>query len=229
MFSDEFTGGSLDTSKWTARDEERGQHSDGTRWWYKPENLRLIPDEGGNLAMDLSQLGTGQYGGARIDSAGKFEYTHGTLEARVHTPAETNGHLAAVWLQSDNMGNVDGSARDGAEIDITETAHQADTYPATIHWDGYGDEHQSSSETVSAPGLHSTWYHTYGLEWTPTELRFLYDGNVVRTVTDPNLISQVNEYPILSHEILEFADGVVQDAPLDSSSTVYVDYIRIWQ
>lgn len=35
--------------------------------------------------------------------------------------------------------------------------------------------------------------------------------------------------PILSHEVLQFADGSVTNAPLDSSSTVYVDHIRVWQ
>jgi hypothetical protein len=35
VFSDEFTGTSRDTSKWTARDQERTESSraDGIRWW----------------------------------------------------------------------------------------------------------------------------------------------------------------------------------------------------
>ncbi|MEU3305112.1 MULTISPECIES: glycoside hydrolase family 16 protein [unclassified Streptomyces] len=232
VFSDEFTGTSLDTSKWTARDQERTESSrtDGIRWWYKPANVRVITSDGGNLALDLTRLADRQYAGGRVDSQGKFDYTHGTLEARVHTPYATNGHLAAVWLQaSGGHGSTPGTAADGAEYDITETADQADTYPVTIHYDGYAAEHKQSSATVSAPGLHSSWYHTYGMSWTPTRIQFTYDGAVVRTVTDPKLISLVREFPILSHEVLQFADGSVTNAPLDSSSTVYVDHIRVWQ
>ncbi|MET7542259.1 hypothetical protein [Streptomyces sp. NPDC005507] len=56
-----------------------------------------------------------------------------------------------------------------------------------------------------------------------------YDGTVVRTITDPNLISQVREFPIVSHEVIPYAQGNVADAPLDYTSTMYVDYIRVWQ
>lgn len=232
VFSDEFTAPALDTSKWTARDQERTESSrtDGNRWWYRPGNVRVIPDNGGNLAIDLTELADKQYAGGRVDSQGTFDYAHGTLEARVHTPYATDGHLAAVWLQaSAGHGSVLGTAADGAEYDIVETADQADTYPVTVHYDGYDADHKSSSAVVGAPGLHSSWYHTYGMSWTPSRIQFSYDGTVVRTLTDPKLISLVREFPILSHECLQFADGRLADAPLDSDSTMYVDYIRVWQ
>ncbi|MEU9861248.1 glycoside hydrolase family 16 protein [Streptomyces sp. NPDC047971] len=232
VFSDEFLGPALDTSKWTARDQERTEstRTDGIRWWYKPGNVRVITDNGGNLAIDLTKLADNQYAGGRVDSQNRFDYTHGTLEVRFHTPQATHGHLAAVWLQaSGGHGSTPGTAADGAEYDIVETADQADTYPVTVHYDGYAAEHKQSSTTVSAPGLHSVWYHTVGMSWTATQIRFTYDGTVVRTITDPKLISLVREFPILSHEVLQFADGAVENAPLDFNSTVYVDYIRVWQ
>lgn len=226
VWSDEFNGTTVDMSKWSIRDQNRGSHS-GITWWYKASNVRT--DGNGALAIDLSKIDATTYGGGRIDSQGKYEFTHGSIEVRMHAPYQTNGHLAAFWLQSPATGHVDGSARDGAEIDIVETSHQADNFPVTVHYDGYGADHQMSSVNVSAPGLHSAWYHTYTLEWTPTALKFFYDGTQVRTITDPNLISQVQEFPILSHEILAGADGSVANAPLDFNSTVYVDYVRVWQ
>ncbi|MCQ4210169.1 glycoside hydrolase family 16 protein [Streptomyces longispororuber] len=232
VFSDEFDGTTVSTARWTARDQERSGAAGTDRWWYKPANVRT--DGNGALAIDVKQLAEGQYSGGRIDSQGKFDYTYGTIEARVHTPALTNGHLAAVWLQADAGltpgGAVDGTARDGAEMDITETNYQADKYSVTLHYDGYGADHKSSGTVADAPGLHSTWYHTFGLSWTPTQLQFLYDGTVVRTVTDPQLISQVKEFPILSHEVLDnWADGSVHDETFDWHSTMYVDYVRVWQ
>ncbi|MFF1357845.1 hypothetical protein [Streptomyces sp. NPDC058297] len=53
---------------------------------------------------------------------------------------------------------------------------------------------------------------------------------MVRTETDPKLISQVMEFPILSHEVLDnWADGSIHDETYEWTSNMYVDYIRIWQ
>jgi hypothetical protein len=58
---------------------------------------------------------------------------------------------------------------------------------------------------------------------------FSYDGSVVRTITDPKLISQVREFPIASNEIIAYAQSDIRNAPRDWTSTVFVDYIRVWQ
>ncbi|WP_329126103.1 glycoside hydrolase family 16 protein [Streptomyces sp. NBC_01465] len=230
VFSDEFTGSALDTAKWNVRDQERTEtdRTDGIRWWYKPANVRVLPTNGGNLAIDLRKLADGQYAGGRVDTDTIFDYTHGTIEVNVHVPP-TQGHLGAVWLQTHSFGSTLGTAADGAEIDLLESAYADGRYAITIHYDGYGADHKQSAQVVSAPGLHSTYRHTIGLNWTASKMEFTYDGTVVRTVTDPTLISQVAEYPILSHEVLQWAQGDVTQAPLDYNSTMYVDYIRVWQ
>ncbi|MFD3479186.1 family 16 glycosylhydrolase [Streptomyces sp. NPDC058695] len=224
VFSDEFTGTGVDTNKWNILDVDRGAY------WYKASNVRVTNSA---LAIDISNVGDGTYGGGRIDSQGQFDFAFGTIEYSIHIPP-TQGHLAAAWLQASNGvtpgGVVDGTARDGAEIDIMETFSTGNQYGVTVHWDGYGADHQQSGATVSAPGLHdTTWYHTVTLDWTSTRMTFSYDGTVVRTVTDPNLISQVREFPIASHEVIPYAQGNIADAPLDYTSTMYVDYIRVWQ
>lgn len=225
VFSDEFNGDAVDTSKWTLGDGERTPHS-GIRWWYKPENVGT--DGKGALAIKISQLGNNQFAGGSIASEGKFDFTHGTIEWRMHVPKPV-GHLGAAWVMPTEEGSEIGTGADGAEIDVLENAYNAAKYPATIHYDGYGEDHQSSSAEVSAPGLYGEWYHTYGLEWSPDKLTFLYDGKPVREVTDPKLISQVASYPLVSHEILQFAEGDIHNAPFDETSNVYADYIRVWQ
>jgi beta-glucanase (GH16 family) len=230
VFSDEFTGTAVDTGKWNILDVDRGTQSNGIDYWYKASNVRVT---NGALAIDISNLGPSSYGGGRIDTQGKFGLTFGTIEYSIHIPP-TQGHLAAAWLQAVNGltpgGVVDGTARDGAEIDILESFSASDQYGVTIHWDGYGADHQSSNVVATAPGLHDgTWYHTFTTSWTSTQLTFSYDGTVVRTITDPKLISQVSEFAIASHEIIPYAQGNIADAPLDFTSTMYVDYVRIWQ
>ncbi|WP_157355979.1 glycoside hydrolase family 16 protein, partial [Saccharopolyspora erythraea] len=98
----------------------------------------------------------------------------------------------------------------------------------TLHYDGYGEHHQSSSETVRAPGPHGTWYHTFGLERSESSLRFRYDGQVVGEVTDPKLISRVAESRSLAR-VPRVRRRRLTNAPLDHTSTMYVDYVRVWQ
>jgi beta-glucanase (GH16 family) len=232
VFSDEFDGTDIDPAKWTKRNWQRTGAVYPDTWSFDPANVTT--DGRGALAIHLRNPAPNEYTSGLIDSQGKFDYTFGTLEARVHIPP-TNGHLAAVWILPTNGlapgGVVDGTARDGAEMDILESNYQADKYTTTLHWDAFdGPNHQQSSAVAQTPTLHSTWYHTVGLNWTPTKLEFTYDGTIVRTVTDPAKISQVKEYPLLSHEILDqWADGSIHDEVFNWTSSMYVDYIRIWQ
>ena len=225
VFSDEFNGTAVDTNKWVARSWARGGAVAPDTWSYSPAN---VSEHGGSLELAIGNPAESTYTGAEIDTAGKFGFAFGTLEARVHMPP-TTGHLGAVWLNTNTIHRVDGTARDGAEIDVVETNYQGDRYSATIHWDGYGADHQQSAAIAQAPALHSGW-HVFGLNWTPSKLEFTYDGTVVRTVTDPALISQVSEYALLSHEVLDaWADGSIHDETFGPSSSMYVDYIRVWQ
>ncbi|WP_328727173.1 glycoside hydrolase family 16 protein [Streptomyces sp. NBC_00259] len=231
VFSDEFYGAALDTSKWTAKDEER---SDGSyfRDWWKPANVRVNPNpqqiNGGNLWINLSQLATDQYATGEIESRGKFDHTYGTVEWRAQMPP-TEDHFGALWRQPTNgISTVDGTARDGGEYDVVESYYQGDRYANTIHYDGYGADHKVPTATINAPNLH-TGYHTYAMEWTPTSIKYRYDGGVIRTITDPNLISQVPQFPVISHEAGAWVDGAIANAPMDWRSNMYVDYIRIWQ
>jgi len=229
VFSDEFGSSELDTTKWTARDQNRGKGNNGVEWWYKPDNVRKAA-ENDALAIDIRRIGDNVYSGGRIDSQGKFDFTFGTFECRMHIPV-ADGHLAAAWLQSavGLMEGPDVTARTGAEIDIIESHSAGDKYAITLHWGGYGQYHKQSSEIVKAPNLHSAWYHTFGVSWGPDEMVFTYDGDIVRTISDPNLISQVREFPIISNEIIPFAQGHIDTAPIDASCTMYIDYARIWK
>ena len=229
VFSDEFHANALNASRWNALEVDRGAGNSGVDYWYKADNVSV---QGGTLALAISKLAENSYGGSRVDTQGKYDFTFGTIEQRVHVPP-TTGHLAALWLQAANGltpgGVTDGTARDGAEIDIAETFSPDDEYGVTIHWDGYGAAHQESNQVVQAPGLHESYFHTFTTEWTNDYLNFYFDGTLVRSITDPILISQVPEFIILSNEVIPYAQGNITTSPLDSSADVYVDYVRVWQ
>ena len=52
-------------------------------------------------------------------------------------------------------GVPDGKANKGAEVDIVEANSQKTQYSTGVHWDGYGEYHQSYGRTVGAPNLHT--------------------------------------------------------------------------
>lgn len=226
VFSDEFDGKRLNEAKWNARDQERTERNrrDGLRWWYKPQNVSVAD---GKLKLGISRLGADRYAGARVDSWRKFDFTYGTIEYRMHIPP-AQGHLAAAWMQGAGPESRTGTGADGTEIDLIETPYPTDRFATSIHYDGYGANHKAESTRVVKPGLRSG-YHTLTLNWTAKKLTFRYDGDEIWTVTDPKLISRVKEFPIASNELLQWAKGNIRDAPLDQSSAVLVDYIRVWK
>ncbi|MGW1732866.1 glycoside hydrolase family 16 protein [Streptomyces sp. AM2-3-1] len=231
VFSDEFYGTSLDSSKWSSVDSKRrdGQYFDS---WWKPSNVKANPNpdsvNGGNLWISLSKLSDTEYATGEIEGRGKFEFTYGTVEWRAEMPPN-NDLFGALWLMPPGgVNSVDGTARDGGEYDVIESTSASDSYGNTIHYDGYGTDHQVSSVSVDAPGLHSG-YHTYTVEWRPDRIIYRYDSTIVRDITDPKLISQVPMFPVVSSESAEWAAGSIYDAALDYRSNMYVDYIRVWQ
>lgn len=231
VFSDEFSGTSLDPEKWNAVEQERpGLGNHGVEYWYRSSNVRIAdkPDQPGDrvLALDICKTADNVFGGARVDSHQNFDFVFGTIEYRIHVPP-TIGHLAAVWLQATK--EIKPDARDGAEIDIAETFSPEDKFAITIHWGDYKHNPKSDRRDVVAPRLHEDWYHTFTLNWSSTALIVSYDGKPVSTIVAPCLISQVNEFLIASNEVIRFAEGDIHNAPLDWHSTMYVDYIRVWQ
>ncbi|MFB7308274.1 family 16 glycosylhydrolase [Streptomyces sp. NPDC056192] len=231
VFSDEFYGTSLDSSKWSSVDSKRrdGQYFDS---WWKPSNVKVNPNldsvNGGNLWISLSKLSDTEYATGEIEGRGKFEFTYGTVEWRAEMPPN-NDLFGALWLMPPGgVNSVDGTARDGGEYDVIESTSASESYGNTIHYDGYGADHQVSSVSVNAPGLHSG-YHTYTVEWRPDRIIYRYDSTIVRDITDPKLISQVPMFPVVSSESAEWAAGSIYDAALDYRSNMYVDYIRVWQ
>ncbi|MFF7714446.1 hypothetical protein [Streptomyces sp. NPDC007988] len=67
------------------------------------------------------------------------------------------------------------------------------------------------------------------MSWTPTRLQFTHDGTVVAHHHRPEAHQPGQGVPHPVHECLQFADGSLANAPLDSDSTVYVDYVRVWR
>jgi len=129
VWADEFDGTELDTTKWKDHHTSKEAGLNVTtirRGGYWNPQMAQVAD--GNLTIRTEYLEEGLGGGPAgyytcgLDTNGLFEKAHGYFEIRCKLP-KGQGHWAAFWMLNDGMSNVDGSGRDGAEIDIFESPY----------------------------------------------------------------------------------------------------------
>ena len=123
------------------------------------------------------------------------------------------------------MGKIIGDAgRSGTEIDIMEyLTVRGDTVQHTLHWDGYGKDHQSQAHLAVIPGLRQG-FHTFGLEWKADGYIFYIDRK--ETWRTEKAVSHINQYIILSLEVGKWA-GDIRAANLPDSNLI--DYVKVYQ
>ena len=235
-FSDEFNDNKVDTTKWTV---EKTQKKRVDIMLYADENQ--VEEKDGNVYIYYrkSTINDTTYMAGRFNSKGKYAPTYGYFETRMHL-VKPNGYQMAFWMMPEGKGmaskiGVDGTANDGAEIDIVE-GNKLDAYSLGLHWDGYAKPaHKSNGALVKTPKIHDTEYHVFGFEWTPTYLKFYYDGKLVREMTDQKLIPKVAHFLYFSGSCFgksDWVDGDVRKNEFIQNGGVakaYIDYVRVYQ
>ena len=203
-WSDEFNGhGEVDLDKWEKPEYNRRNNDDGPDgWWLKKDSYQ---DGNGHLIIQCRKINNRNndndphdYATGAIRSMGKFEQRFGKFEIRCQLPSQ-QGWWVAFWLFSSSVGNVDGSGEDGTEIDIMEGFGWTDRINHALHWDGYGDAHQSKGYESIVPGIRDG-FHTFGLEWTAEEYIFFIDSTEVWR-TDAGGVSKVPAYVKITGEL----------------------------
>ena len=219
LFEDNFDGTTLDSTKWETVD---GWERQGASYWYSDA---VSLDGEGNLVITVTPSDRENYvdaGCAR--TRGKFERAFGYYEASIKF-INMQGIWGAFWLMGDTVGNVDGSGRDGTEIDIIESIHnENDVCNHALHWDGYGDAHTTTSQSIENCGLYDGNFHTFALEWNEDEYVFYIDGKETWRTTDGG-VCQAPLYMKLSVESAPWA-GEVDHSKLPAE--MLVDYVRVW-
>lgn len=181
VFSDEFDGPTLDTSKWTA---EHSTYGDGNNelQCHTPGNIAV---SGGRLLITAKRESTTcpngdveDFSSGLIRSQNKFSTAYGRFEIRAKLPSG-QGLWPAFWLLSNNYPY----GRDGlsGELDVVEMVGSTpDRVVGTAHWiyNGCGWAcSRHGAEFVFPSGERAdTGFHTYALEWTPEHLEWSVDG-----------------------------------------------------
>jgi beta-glucanase (GH16 family) len=176
-----------------------------------------------------------QYTSARLVTSEKFDALYGRVEARIQVPAG-QGLLPQLWALGQNDSSV-GWPQSG-EIDLMEILGN-DPYDVmgSIHGPQPGGAGPASSygltTAYSSRTPLSAGSHTYGMEWSPGEVRISVDRQVYASYTPLSLplsAEWVFDHPF--YLVLDLAvGGNWPGAPNQSTrfpATMLVDWIRYW-
>lgn len=116
-----------------------------------------------------------------VESRGLFDFQYGKVEGRILTKPH-KGNFPAFWMMPSV--SVKGWPWEG-EIDIWE---HIDTQSATVHtihtnWTYNLGKKNDPPYSHTHQHVDMNRYHTYGIEWTPTTIKWTLDGKVVHTYT----------------------------------------------
>lgn len=192
LFSDDFDADSLDREKWNVVGPDFWVNNEQQAYVDSPETIRLLPAgtvdgaDGGVLALtprynpgfETPSGRKADFLSGRINSRGKFDFTHGRAAARIRMPDAT-GVWPAFWL----LGN--GKWPDTGEIDIMEYVGEQDWTAVAIHGPGYSGETPLVNKYYFPKETDVTDWHVYAVEWTDQVIRFTVDGNLVYRATRP--------------------------------------------
>lgn len=215
VWSDEFDGSSVDTSKWHFETGGGGWGNNELEY-YQSSNATISD---GNLVITAKKESVGgqSYTSTRMTTQNKFSQTYGRVEARIKLPIG-QGVWPAFWMLGANINTV--SWPQCGEIDIMEHINADSLIHGSLHWNG-GNTSQQISSTPSG-------YHVYAIEWNAQQVRFYVDD----TLYDTETVGAVPAFQLPFFIILNVAVGGNWPGPINDSvlpAKMYVDYVRVYK
>jgi beta-glucanase (GH16 family) len=224
VFRDEFTGGSLDTSKWdyafpnlsfyTANPNGGRFTNDNSNEGESVALSQISFDANGLVLTAIHQAQSGvstkPYTSGMISSYPAFTATSGYFEAKMQTPL-VGGMWSAFWMTPVSTWPP--------EFDIFEqygnrTQYLANTFRTS--------DNASISTAITSDA--SQW-HVYGFKWTPTAQTWFLDGTQVTQVTDATYMTTTPMYLIVD---LAINTTDVNLNPANYPQSIHCRYVRAW-
>ncbi|MCK5892367.1 S-layer homology domain-containing protein [Aeromicrobium sp.] len=240
-FADDFTGTTLDRSKWLPLETAQSGYSIGNDCYLdSPENIAV---GSGTLKLTArtvdpmtcqSPIGDypSEHTAGSVSTWALFSQTYGRFEMRAKMPSVTApGTHSAFWLYPQHPGTY-GAFPYSGEIDIVEYfSSWPDRGIPMLH---YGPSENGAARTnhhcmIADP----TQFHAYTAEWSRTGITILYDGQVCLTHTWEEVAGTPLGAPFDQPFTLTLTQGVGTVGNLPSSATAFpatmeIDYVRVW-
>lgn len=210
VWSDEFDGTSIDTSKWNHEvncngggNNEQQCYTDSAENSYVQDGILHV------VALPAAEGADKPYTSARLNSKGKGDFKYGRFEIRAKLPSG-QGSWPAFWmLPTDNR--YGGWPKSG-EIDIVEAVNlkvadgegklENKVYGTLHYGNDWPDNVHSGKEYELPDGLNpADDFHTYAIEWQEGEIRWYVDNYLYATQRQSSLRYNSKQEPVgLAHK-----------------------------
>jgi beta-glucanase (GH16 family) len=223
VWSDEFNGTSVDTSKWHYRTDVKGWSAQ------RPENVTV---GNGLMTIHLKEEPV-PYNGMAYSGGGlvsKKAFRYGYYETRAKTNVGSGWHTS-FWAMAGDGSNTFHSGRrteiDGFEMD----SHLPGRLTHNVHgWKPDGTKTTVSSGHYTTGFDTSAAFHTYGFEWAETQVKFYVDGVLKYTGNySPTCCTQ---HDFINVWLTTIAINLQNSPGVDTSALpgqVQFDYFRYYQ
>lgn len=243
-FADEFSGSSLDTSKWIAQQTATSGYTSGLTACFvnSPGNIAV---SGGTLRLTARKESSSftcknpagdfatRYTSGMVSTYGRFSQAYGRFEFRAMMPASTIAGLQeALWLWPVDPFRY-GAWPGSGELDVAEAYSQ---YPNLavpyVHYNAAG--YDPNVTNTSCRIANTATFHTYALEWTTSTMKFIYDGKTC-LIDSWNPQSLVKPQPfdqpfiVALTQALGVGTNAFDPAKTQLPATTSVDYVHVWK
>lgn len=217
------TNGPLDPDVWNFETGNNNGWGNQELQYYTADNAVKA---GGNLVITAKAESSNgfNYTSSRITTQDNFEFKYGRVEARAKLPAG-GGTWPAIWMLGSDFDTV--GWPEAGEIDIMEhKGNEPNVIHGTLHYPGRSGGNADGGTTTIQNA--STEFHIYTVEWSPERIVFLVDDEIFHTfANNPGTVFNKDFFLILNVAMGGTFGGSVD--PNFSSSTLEVDYIRVYQ
>jgi beta-glucanase (GH16 family) len=235
-FDDEFNGTSLNTNNWVPQVTASSGYVNGATACYV-DNPSTISVSGGYLHLTALQVApftcgdgsnsfTTSYEAGMVSTNGLFDQTYGAFEVSAKLPPSVvEGLQETMWLYPQTL--TYGAWPDSGEIDFAEFYSE---YPGLdVPYIHYADSSTDPNATSYDCLINQDAFNTYGVDWTPTSITVMYNGQPC-LVDTPSTGSEPFNQPffIALTQALGVGTNAFTPSVTQLPATTEVDWVRAW-
>jgi beta-glucanase (GH16 family) len=240
-FADDFSGTKLNPAHWMVQTSAGPSgFSPGHTCYVNSSNNVFVRDGYLNLVARINpafsrcktpyKLFHTRYHGGAVVSFDRFSQTYGRFSFRARFPGTTlPGYWGNLWLYPQTM--TYGGFPASGEIDVAEqwSGHPDMVHPS-LHYPGR--TRADTAWNCQVPNVGA--FHTYTLEWTPTLMKFFYDGRLCFERTWKPLARPRDGRPFNHPFGLVMSQGFGDpyfpvSRKLPTAASMKVDWVRVWR
>jgi beta-glucanase (GH16 family) len=229
VWSDEFNGTSIDTTKWTFETGNNGGWGNQELEYYTGRTNNAYVSNGIlHIVAQQESFGGESFTSARMKTEGLYSKTFGIFEWRAKLPGGSY-MWPALWMLGANFPTVGWPAC--GEIDVVEYNGTTPTFSqGSLHWGTSGEISKTAKYPFVSPDSVTNW-HIYDLVWNLNSIKFLVDGNLYETQT---VGSPFNApfFLIMNLAVGGNYVGTPSVATIEAATTfpqeMQVDYVRVY-